>query len=348
MSGKNSSEEKTEPPSAKKLRDSRKKGQIARSREMGAAVVTVAAFGYLSARIGTVFDGLRDMAIAAGDAGEVPFSESIGPLANRLGHELAWTVGPFVALLAVSAILTNLMVNGGMLAAVDPVLPNLERLDPVEGFKRLFALRNMIELIKAILKVVAIGTIASLLIATSLQALVEQPVCGLGCVPSTLRRLLQPLLITVSGFFLVIGALDIGLQHWLFQRDMRMTKSEQKRERKEMEGDPLIKRQHRREQQAGLQIAVRTGLRNATFLVHSNDLALALRFAKPDAMVPVLVARGVAEGSSLLLDEARAAQLPVVFDASTARTLSRLKVGQMVHKEHFQMVIACMRQAGVM
>ena len=338
----------TLPASAKKLREARKKGQIARSREMVTAVVTITAVIYLSAEAGTLFDGLKAGAVAAADLTPAPFAESAARLGQRLGVQLLWMVGPFVGLLVIAAVLANVAVNGGALAAIDPVLPKMERLDPIEGFKRLFSLRNMSDLIKSVLKVALIGTAASTIIVLSLQNLVEQPACGLLCAGPLLRGLLRPLLVAVCGFFLVLGALDIGLQRWLFGRDMKMTKTEDKRERKEMHGDPLIKSQHRQEQRAALRVAVRTGLRNATFVVRSADLVLAFRYAKPDAMVPVLVARGVADGAPVLLDEARAARLPVVLDADAARAFSRLKVGQMVGKDSFEIVISCMRQAGIM
>lgn len=348
MSGSNSSEEKTLPPSAKKLREARRKGQIARSREMVTAIVVIAAVGYLFARAGKVFDSLAAAAAAAGQATEAPFAEAVSGLAWVLAQQLAWMLGPFTGVLIAATLLTSIVVNGGAIAALDPVMPKMERLNPAEGFKRLFAMRNLVELVKSVLKIALVSVAACLLIALSLQAMMEQPSCGLGCAGPLLRGLLKPLLIVSALFFLVIGGLDIGLQRWLFLRDMRMTKSEQKREQKEMEGDPLIKRQHRREQQAGLQAAVRTGLRNATFVVRSPQLVLAFRFARPDAMVPVLVARGTDEGALLLLDEARSARLPVVLDTRAARVFGALKVGRMVDKRDFPVVIACMREAGIM
>ena len=348
MSGGSSSEEKTLPPSAKKLREARRKGQIARSREMVTAVVVIAAVGYLFARAGSVFNGLAEVAEAAGMATGAPFPDAVGRLAGVLGRQVAWTVGPFIGVLAAATVITSVAVNGGMIAALDPVTPKMERLNPVEGFKRLFALRSLVELVKSVLKIALVAVTACLLIAFSLQAVMEQPSCGLGCAGPLLRGLLKPLLIASGLLFLVIGMLDIGVQRWLFLRDMRMTKSEQKREHKEMEGDPLIKGQHRREQRSGLQATARTGLRNATFIVRSADLVLAFRFAKPDAMVPVLVARGKDDGALALLEEARSARIPVVPDAAAVAALSGMKVGRMVDKEDFAIVIACMREAGVM
>lgn len=347
MSSQETSEEKTLPPSAKKLREARRKGQIAHSKEMVSAVVTLAAFAYLLAGFVGVFDALRDGLLALPSLLNRPFADAIAPLATRLAGDIAWTVTPFIALIVVAAVITNLVVNGGALAAFDPIMPKMERLDPVAGFKRMFAMKNVVELLKSVGKVAAVGSLTAYLIAVSLKALVELPACGLLCAGPVLRTLVQPLVLTSAGLFVVLGGLDIGVQRWLFLRDMRMTKSEQKRERKENEGDPTIRSQHRQDRRSGL--ALKTGLRNATFVIRSGDMAFAMRFAAPDAMVPVLVARATQEGATLLLDEARLLRLPVIFSPeAVAAVAPRLKVGRMITQEMFNPVIGCMREAGLL
>lgn len=349
MSGSQGSEEKTLPPSIKKLREGREKGQIARSKEMVTAVVTLTAFAYLYARAGAFFDGMRDALVATSAMTERPFAEALAALVPRLGSDIAWLVAPFAGLIVAAAVLSNVAVNGGVLATLDPLLPKMERINPIEGFGRLFALRNLIELIKSVLKLALVGTVVVLVVAGSLQALVEQPACGLGCTGPLLRWLLRPLLIAAGGFFLVLGALDIGTQRWLFRRDMRMTRTEQKRERKEQEGDPLIRGLLRREQRIAAHSAARTGLRNANFIIRSGDVALAMRFAQPDATVPVLLARATGEATAALVEEARRLRIPVVSDSATAKLLAaRLRVGQFIVQDMFDPVIACMREAGVL
>jgi type III secretion protein U len=341
MSG-DTTEEKDLPPSAKKLKDARRKGQVAHSRDMVGAVITTTAFCYLLIRCVPLFATLSDSLRMLPELLDRPFPEAVAVLWGRIGADLALAVGPFIALLAIAAIVTNVVVHGGVLVAVDPILPKFERLDPVAGFKRMFALKTSIELIKSLVKVGALLTLTYVILIRSLQTLVEIPICGLRCAPTIIGRLVQPLVLTSIGVFLVVGALDIGIQRWLFRREMRMTRSEQKRERKEQQGDPMIKRQHRH---GGV---AKAGLRNATFVICSADVVLALRFAKPDAQVPVLVARGADDGARQLLDEARALNLPVVFDANaTALLARRLTVGRMITQDMFQPVIACMRRAGV-
>lgn len=347
MSGQDTSEEKTLPPSAKKLREARKKGQIARSKEMVGAVVTMVGFAYLLVRFALLFGQVSDGLLALPALTDKPFADVIAPLLSRLAAEVTWAVAPLVGLLVTAAVVTNVIVNGGALVAIDPVLPKMDHLDPVAGFGRLFGMKNLVELIKALGKVAIVGGLTAFLTAGSLQALAELPACGLLCAGPILHGLLQPLLLVTSGVFLVVGAFDIGLQRWLFRRDMRMTKTEQKRERKESEGDPTIRSKHRQDRRSSL--ALKTGLRHATFVIRSGDMALAMRYAVPDALVPILVARGTQEGAVLLLHEARALNLPVIFNAEAVALLTpRLKVGRMITQEMFNPVIGCMREAGVL
>jgi type III secretion protein U len=347
MSSQNTSEEKTLPPSPKKLREARRKGQIARSKEMITAAVTVAAFAYLLIFFGQLFDQLRDGLLFLPHLLDQPFPEALALLMDHFGNDFAWAVGPFITLLVVVAITTNIVINGGALVAIDPVLPKLERLDPIEGFKRIVSFKSFIELIKTTVKVAIVGAATVLIIAGSLQALAEAPACGLLCFPPMLRALIQPLILAVAGIFLITGAIDIGVQHWLFLREMRMTKSELKREQKENEGDPLIKSQHKQDRR---RVAVfKTGLRNATFVIYSGDTTLAMRYALPDTAVPVLVARATQEGAPLLLKEAKSLALPTVFNVdAVARIATQLKVGQMISQNMFDSVIVCMKDAGLL
>ncbi|WP_407158269.1 EscU/YscU/HrcU family type III secretion system export apparatus switch protein [Bradyrhizobium sp. STM 3557] len=346
MSGQDSSEEKTLPPSAKKLREARKKGQIAHSKEAVTAVITTTALGYLLIRFPSSFAKLRDGLMAVPDLYDKPFESAVAVLFGRLGTDIALTVLPLVGLLVSVAIVTNIAINGGIVAAADPIIPKMERLDPVAGFKRMFGLKTLIELAKSAVKIAAVGILLWVITIAALQALIEIPACGLDCAALSFGTPIARLLYISVALFVLLGGFDISLQRWLFLRDMRMTKTEQKRERKDSEGDPTIRRLRQQVRRTGS--ASKAGLRNATFLVRSADTVLALRYAAPDAMVPVLVARGTQDQAAKLLDEAKKGNLPIVFDAAAVMHVApRLKVGRMISPDMFQQIIGCMREARV-
>jgi type III secretion protein U len=346
VSGNDTSEEKSLPPSAKKLREARKKGRIAHSKEAITALVTGTAFGYLLIRFPALFSQLSDGLRTVPSLYDQPFTVASTALMRRVGVDVALATVSLIGLLVAVAVIGNIVVNGGIVVAIDPILPKMERLDPVAGLKRMFEIKSLVELVKSVFKVTMLGIGTYVIIIGAIQSLVEIPVCGLRCAAPVFGTFLVPLLLTSAGLLLLLGGLDIGLQRWLFRREMRMSKSEQKRERKEMLGDPTIRQWRRRDQRSR---SAKTGLRNATFLIRSSETVLAMRYAAPDAMVPILVARGTQHGATALLEQAKALDLPVVFDAATVTMIGRrLKVGRMIAPDMFQALIVCMHQAGVL
>lgn len=341
-----SSEEKELPASDKKLDQAREKGQIPHSQDMVTAVVMVASFGYLMLRASDLTNYLAaGLAALPANYGK-PFPEAADAVLKRLGADALATVMPLIGVITLAAVGANIVLNGGLVVSLDPIAPDAEKLDPVEGFKKIFGAKNVVDLIKSVLKFGVATYLVFRLITGALQALVEIPACGLSCAVSALGILLKYLFLIMAGLFLALGALDIGLQRWLFLRDQRMTKTEQKRETKDSDGDPLIKQEHRKENRVG---DVKTGLRHATFAIRSPTAVLAMRYTTGDAPIPVLVARGTGEGMLLLLDELRSLGVPIVFDSATVAGITpRLKVGSTISQDMFEAVITCMRDADVL
>ncbi len=343
------SEEKSLPASAKKLRDARRKGQLARGGDFIAAAGTAAALGYIALRGPSLLESARALMEDAATLVVQPWQEALPALLSRIAWMAAGFVLPLLGLLLACVLAAALVANGGFVVSAEPLAPKLERVDPMAGFGRIFALRNMVDALKTLIKFAVVGVTAAILLRSALRPLAELPACGLGCVPALTRALFGPLLVAAVLLFLVLGGLDLGLQRFLFRREMRMTRSEQKRERKDAEGNPLIRQAHRQEQRAAMRSHVRTGVRNATFVIQGEHLALALRYAPPDVLVPVLVARATGEGAAALVDEASRADLPSVLNPEVAALLStKMQVGGLLPRELFNPVIACMREAGVL
>jgi type III secretion protein U len=341
-----SSEEKSLPASAKKLAEARKKGQVAHSKEMVTAAVTLASLICLTACLPTMLASLRDGMAAVPEAYAMPLAQGSRFLATRIGKDMLIVLLPLIATTVAVVVMVNIILHKGVLFSLDPVKPKPERINPAEGFKRLFALKSLAELLKSLFKLLAVGLLTLLLLYGSMQALAESPACGLGCIPPLLGALLERQLVIMCLLMLAVGVLDIGLQRWLFLRDMRMTQTEKKRENKDMHGNPLIRRQHSLGRREGV---VRRGMRHATFVIGAADATLALRYASPDTLVPVLVARALGPQAAAMQEEARRQGLPVVFDPAAVEVLAgRLRLGHPIPTDTFQTVIACMREASLL
>ena len=346
MSG--GSEERNLQPTPRKLRQARRRGEIARSKELVTAVTTAAAFGTLALTLPRAFDRFADtLRTTAALEGE-PFIVALRLLAPRVAWAGLEVLGPLLVLVVGAALLAGIVGNGGLVFAAGQVAPKLERLDPVKGLGRLFKLRSLVELLKSAVKLAVVLGVSAIMLRQAVGALVQQPACGLACLPGILREALLPLLGGCCGAFFLLGLFDVALQRWLFRRDQRMTRSEQKRDRKDSEGNPELQARRKRERQQDAQLGARTGMRHATFVVRSRSEALAFRYVRGDTNVPVLVARAKVQGAPEFAAEARRRGLPVVFDQEAAAAASTVQVGRMIPRTAFAPLIRCMREAGVL
>ena len=173
--------------------------------------------------------------------------------------------------------------------------------------------------------------------------------CGLPCVQDVFQRLAAPLLVAASVVFFVAGLTDLWLQNWFFQRDQRMSKTEAKRERKDMEGDPTLRRERRRLIREAADGPARLGVRQAMLLVHDGSAAaVGLRFQRGEMLLPLVVCRGRGERALTLMAEAATLGIVHVRDDNLARDLARrTPPGSPVPEDTFRAVATLLSQAGL-
>ncbi|NJO38870.1 MAG: translocation protein in type III secretion system, RhcU [Rhizobiales bacterium] len=294
MSGNDQSEEKTLPASDKKLRDVRKKGQVAQSKDMVIGTGTVAILAYVWLAWDRLQDNMIALLILPADVYDMPFLKAVERVAG-IAFELAvMTVLPLIVIVILVSVLTNVAVMQGFVFSTEPIKPKGEKINPVSGFKRIFSLKNLVELIKSILKTVLLSAAAIVLVVLGLETLLKGPVCGPDCIAIAFTGMVKPLFIAFALIFLLFALLDIGVQRWLFLRDMRMTITEFKRERKDMEGDPTLRHERmrqRREFTDGGEVPI--GIRNATVLIADGMSSIVgIRYIKGRTPVPAIVCKG--------------------------------------------------------
>ncbi|MEH2628713.1 type III secretion protein U [Bradyrhizobium sp. AZCC 1719] len=341
------SEQKSLPPSTKKLQDARKKGKISHSHDFVSAVGAVAAIAYLWAFSASIVGLWRDVLLLAVGMQNEPFQVALPQLGAAL-IALCWrTVVPLLTVAVAAAILANLIINRGLLFSLVPMTPDLEHINPFTGFKRIFALRNWIELAKTVVKGVLLGSTFVIVLAGTLNTLVRLPICGEGCIGFVFGSMAQLLLGIGIAFLLTTGLIDILLQRWLFLREMRMTITESKRELQDQEGNPLVRsaRRRQREQQAQ-EPAI--GPRHATLFVRGDGVVIGLRYIRGETSVPIVVCRASGAAAQSLLDIAASARIPVVPDAALARGLRRKpRLGSAIASQQFERVARAMLAAGL-
>ncbi len=331
--------EKSEQPSAKRLREARRKGQLPRSRLLSSAAVTLGGLLALS---------------ATGEAGWERLQAWTGRLFLEQRIEGAWDEG-----LVVAASLCGPVLLAGLVASVavsvvvagwafhpEQVAPQLERLSPAAGLKRLFSTRQLVELGKALALTGAVGWLLG-------SALLDEAGDGQRAAwlpgPAALTALLErlsPLVVRVAWVVLALGIADYALARRRHVRELMMTREELKREYKESEGDPHHKGQRKALHRQLAQGGPARGLQKASaVIVNPTHIAVALRYDAAECDAPYLVAKAREQDALALRREAVRLGIPVVRDIPLARSLIHYDVGEEIPSELYEAAAAVLRVA---
>jgi flagellar biosynthetic protein FlhB len=275
MSGQ-SSEEKTQQPTPKRLQDARKKGQAAKSQDLADSVsllvglaVTMLLATWFALQLAQLF---RAVMLAIPRVSQ--------PNLFALVLESMWTAGlPSLAVAAVTAALGTglLWLQQGSLWSVDPMLPKLERMNPVEGFKRVFSMRTLVQLLQMLIKLAVIGMGVAIVFARVMPDALRLVHGELGAALALAERTLLLLLLGCGLAFLLLGLADLAFQRWQFLKDQRMTLTDLKREHRETEIKPEIKQAMRSQaEEPGLQTTLKQLRYAQLILLHSDGRTVAL------------------------------------------------------------------------
>lgn len=319
MSG-DSSEEKTLPPSQKKLRDARNKGQIAKSRDLVSALGLAVATAFLWSRSGTLTNEWREVLLYADRVQNEPFSVAVPQVGASLAALASRTVLPLLAFVIAAGLVGSVLANGGVVFSLDPLTPKLDHLNPFAGLKRIFGVKALVELAKTLVKALLLGGALLLVFLGTWNTLVLLPTCGIGCLDFVVGTQTKLLFAIAVGAFLAAGILDMLIQRWLFLRDMKMSTSELKREFKEQEGDPHVRGAHRRHRQEDAQLPP-TGLKRATILIRGRAVAVGLRYVPGEGGVPIVVCRAKGAQAEVMIEAAAELGIPRAPDHGLAASL---------------------------
>ncbi len=353
MSDKDNGGDKTELPTPKKLRDARKKGDIPKSQEITATVGTLGfllllfvAGAFVANRI-AVF-GERVVNQAAGD----DFRFSLGALGGEAISLAIMLSAVLLIPLAVIGLLAEVFQTQGLLAT-KRLEPKLDNLNPIEGIKRLFGVQGLVELLKTLVKAMAIIAIVWFIARGHIDNMgamlvpATEPIwregagqqAALSDASQTLSLTLQVIGLVAAAFIGIAFADNLWSRH-KFIKKMKMSRRDIKDEMKQDEGDPHMKG-HRREL---AQTWAQSGSVSATagasaLLVNPTHLAIALQYDPVETPVPVVLARGEGEIAAAMRAVALDAGVPIIRHVPSARSLwARGEVGEIVPEDLFDAI----------
>jgi flagellar biosynthesis protein FlhB len=340
------SDDKTEEPTPRRLREARERGQVARSKELGtAALLLVTAATLASAAPGFLrsFRDLLEPALAAA-RGE---SELSAAGALSLGMEVASGVSlPVLAALVTIAVVASIVQTGPVLA-LQAIRWDLSRLDPIAGASRLFGRDAWVELGRSVLKVGIVAWVVIGVVEDAMRGSIALVGRDASALAGALGAVVQGLLTRSGGAMLAVAAADVVYQRWRLTKELRMTKEEVKREHKDAEGDPHAKGERDRVRREIAQHDTAESVRRASVVVvNPTHLAVALRFEEEESEgAPEVVAKGMEEEAIYIRRLAEEAGVPIVRDIPLARGLFELELGAEIPERLYDAVAAVLHVA---
>jgi len=347
MAGGSDSGDKTEQPTPKKLQDARKKGDVSKSKEVTSTVVLILWLGLGALTVtyaGVRFAALWDLLFATvGQGWEIT---GFAGAARDIGAKAAELAVMLVAMLLVPVAAVGTLADFlqiGPVLAFDKIKPNLEHLNPVEGFKRMFSMDNVIEVVKALVKTTLLFVVGWLLVKSALPQIVmlaRSAELSAQALSGLIWALTIKLMAWTVALFAGLSLLDAAYQKYSFMKKMRMSMRDIKQEMKESEGDPHIKGKRRQLAQEWSQSNAAQAARGAAALVvNPTHIAIAIDYDRELNPVPTIAAKAEGHIARAMRQAAEEAGVPIVRNIPLARDLlKRGEVGEIIPADLFDII----------
>jgi len=316
---------KTEEPTPKRREEARAQGQVPQSAEVTAAAVLFAAVFAMSNRgpalVATLRDMMRRSLLAASATDFTP--AQMGEVMRHLARDTAGAVWPILAVTGVVGLVAT-TAQVGFRFLPKRVLPDVSKISPASGIKRLFSKRGGVELVKALVKIALVAWITWRLVLKIEDQIAPLAASAPREILAVAGRELGHIVLWATGAISLLAACDYAWQRRQHRLGLRMTKGEVKDERRQAEGDPQVKARVKR---AAQQIARRRMLDDVpgadVVVTNPVHLAVALRYT-PGAMgAPVVVAKGAEHVAERIKEIARKSGVPILERRALARALFR-------------------------
>lgn len=334
-------EDRTEQATPQHRQEARKKGQVAKSAEITSAAVLLS--GLMAGRAAGPMMAGQLSSMAAHFLGNLASFQPTPENARLVFIDAVSaglkTVAPILGAVVVAGLVSN-VAQVGFSYNLQPLAPDLTRIDPMKGFARMFSTRSLMELLKSIAKVSIIGCVVWVFLRNQASTVI-----GLGTVPQdeagrVAGDLIWQLCVRACSVILVIASIDYIYQRQQFEKSIRMTKQEVKEEFKRSEGDPQIRAAIKQRQREMSRRRMMQDVPTADVVItNPTHYAVALKYDSHKMAAPVVVAKGQRLVAQRIKDIARKHHVPLVENKPVARALfASAEIGNPVPMELYQAV----------
>ena len=333
--------EKTEQPTPKKLRDARKKGQVAKSKEVSGTFGLLLVLATLWFMSDTYLITIQEMVILPSKVYNEPFSDAFKIVTTGILEKSIELLLPLVGVSMLGAIIGNVM-QFGFLISGESIKPDIKKISPIGGLKKIFAIKNLVEFFKSVIKIIFLSIVVYYVIKGSLGDMVNMPYCGSSCILPVTGILLKKLLIYAIAAFVVIAVLDFLFEKQQFTKQNKMSKDEVKREYKESEGSPEIKGKRKEIHQEILNEAENTK-KSDVVIKNPTHLAIGLHYNQDTTPLPVVTVKGRGGRARFILKIAEKEGIPILENVPLAHALFDTDIASYIPSELIEPVAEVFR-----
>jgi len=333
--------EKTEKATPRKKQDARQKGQVAKSADLSPAIALTGAF-FIMMIFGSymfqTFQRIMRESLSTYLTWEVN-QENLSFISLQLIYESIKIVGPVLGIVLIMAVGVNYM-QVGVLFTTEPLKMKLEKLDPIQGAKRIFSLRSLVELFKSILKISAGIFVAYTILWDAKDKLLALSMTSLQGVITFVAGEIIKLGLYIGGLLIILAGMDYVYQRYEYEKSLRMSKQDIKDEYKKTEGDPLIKSQIKERQR---QMAMRRMMQELpkadVVITNPTHFAVAIQYEAKSMTAPTVIAKGQDYMALKIKELAKTHGIVTMENKPLARALySQVDIGQQIPEEMFKAV----------
>ena len=331
--------EKTEEPTAKKRADARKKGQVGRSQEVNSAFVLLVGFFALKLLWDSIYVSIATYTTYVfTNLNQTVDTENILRIFISIVLVLAKTAFPIMIFIMLIGLAVNFF-QVGLNINTESIEFKLDKLNPINGFGRIFSKRSLVELAKSFFKIIVIGFFLYRFIHEQILAMPQFMFFDLTTSLALVAEIIFQMSFIVIGVIMIMAFLDYGYQKWQTTQDLKMSKQEVKDEMKQTEGDPQIKGKIRQKQRQMAMARMMKEVPKADVII-TNPTHYAVALSYEQGMVaPTVIAKGQDLVAQLIKEIGREARVPIVENKPLARTLyAAVQVGDAVPQELYQAV----------
>jgi flagellar biosynthetic protein FlhB len=314
--------EKTEEPTPHKLREARKKGQVAKSKDLTAALMVLSSFFALKYFASHIWKNLTTIFYTSFDYFNINLLPTVaGFLLEKVLRLFLLSLGPLFFVNVLVAFLVESLQTGFVISS-DPIQPDINKLNPIEGAKKFFSLKQYVELFKSVIKMALVIFIIWITISNELQYLLLTQQFPLWTSMTITGQIVMKIVVRLGLFYLFIGFLDYFYQRYEYLKGLKMSKKEIRDEYKRLEGDPMVKfrqREAQRQMAQGRQMGAVPGA--DVVVTNPIFIAIAIKYEANKMKAPKVVAKGKRLVAKDIRQLAEKYDIPIIENPPLARGL---------------------------